>query len=78
MATLNFTFGIPQGEPGTQGTPGTNGESAYQIWLDQGNTGSEQDFLNSIATAAANMITATATATGLPAGASPTVTVTVS
>ena len=24
-----------------------NGKSAYQIWLDQGNTGSEQDFLNS-------------------------------
>lgn len=27
---------------------GFNGKSAYQIWLDQGNTGSEQDFLDSL------------------------------
>lgn len=27
---------------------GFNGKSAYQIWLDQGNTGTEQDFLNSL------------------------------
>ena len=27
---------------------GDNGKSAYEIWLDQGNTGTEQDFLNSL------------------------------
>lgn len=27
---------------------GEDGKSAYQIWLDQGNTGSEQDFLNAL------------------------------
>lgn len=27
---------------------GFNGKSAYQIWLDQGNVGSEQDFLDSL------------------------------
>lgn len=30
------------------GTSGAAGKSAYQIWLDQGNTGTEQDFLNSL------------------------------
>ena len=49
-----------QGPVGAPGTPGQNGndgavgaqgpagESAYQIWLDNGNTGTEQDFLNSL------------------------------
>lgn len=27
---------------------GADGKSAYQIWLDNGNTGTEQDFLNSL------------------------------
>lgn len=42
----------PQGEKGDTGSAGTNGtngvdgKSAYQIWLDNGNTGSETDFLN--------------------------------
>ena len=27
---------------------GTDGKSAYQLWLDQGNTGSVQDFVNSL------------------------------
>lgn len=43
--------GVP-GEPGIQGpagAPGDPGHSAYQVWLDQdGNTGSEQDFLDSL------------------------------
>lgn len=30
------------------GPAGADGESAYEIWLDQGNTGSEQDFLDSL------------------------------
>ena len=34
------------GEQGAQGEPGKDGKSAYQIWLDNGNTGTEADFLN--------------------------------
>lgn len=30
------------------GIPGEDGPSAYQIWLDEGNTGDEQDFLDSL------------------------------
>jgi len=40
-----------QGLPGTDGVDGTdglNGKSAYEIWLDQGNSGTEQDFLDSL------------------------------
>lgn len=33
---------------GPAGQDGVDGKSAYQIWLDAGNTGSEQDFLNSL------------------------------
>lgn len=36
------------GEKGDTGDTGPSGDSAYQIWLDQGNTGSEQDFLDSL------------------------------
>lgn len=55
-----FTFAIPQGKEGVQGIrgpegkqgpegkAGEDGKSAYQIWLDQGNEGTEQDFLNSL------------------------------
>lgn len=41
----------PQGETGPKGDPGPagqDGKSAYQIWLDLGNTGSEQDFIDSL------------------------------
>ena len=41
----------PQGEPGEKGEPGQDGaegKSAYQIWLDSGNQGTEEDFLNSL------------------------------
>lgn len=34
-----------QGEPGTDGV---DGKSAYEIWLELGNEGTEQDFLNSL------------------------------
>jgi hypothetical protein len=30
------------------GTKGDDGKSTYQIWLDQGNAGTEQDFLDSL------------------------------
>ncbi|QDR80235.1 collagen-like protein [Sporomusa termitida] len=33
------------GAQGSPGTPGADGKSAYQIWLDNGNTGTEEDFL---------------------------------
>jgi len=33
---------------GPQGPSGENGVSAYEIWLGQGNEGSEQDFLDSL------------------------------
>jgi hypothetical protein len=41
----------PQGDAGPegpQGARGADGESAYQIWLDAGNTGTEDDFLDSL------------------------------
>lgn len=45
--------GIPgingrDGKDGKDGRDGANGKSAYQIWLDAGNVGSEHDFLNSL------------------------------
>jgi len=39
---------MPNVEIGAPGSPGTPGESSYQVWLDQGNTGTEQDFLDSM------------------------------
>lgn len=44
----SLSFGIPQGKDGIDGKDGVDGESAYQIWLDAGNTGSEDDFLASL------------------------------
>ena len=41
----NGTDGI-NGVDGKDGTNGENGKSAYEIWLDNGNTGTEEDFLN--------------------------------
>ncbi len=38
----------PQGLAGQNGTDGQDGLSAYEIWLSQGNTGSQADFLNAI------------------------------
>lgn len=35
-----------QGEKGENGSDGEDGKSAYQIWLDNGNTGTEAEFLN--------------------------------
>lgn len=36
------------GIDGQDGVDGQDGKSAYEIWLDEGNQGTEQDFLNSI------------------------------
>lgn len=41
----------PQGETGPKGDhgpAGQDGKSAYQVWLDLGNAGSEQDFIDSL------------------------------
>lgn len=62
--TLTFTYNSPdgvytltkivtialsiQGKDGADGTSGSDGKSAYQIWLDAGNIGTEQDYLNSL------------------------------
>ena len=52
-ATIQTVKGIPgtngiNGTNGTDGTDGADGDSAYQIWLDLGNTGSEADFIASL------------------------------
>lgn len=36
------------GRDGINGLNGTDGKSAYQIWLDEGNVGTEEDFLESL------------------------------
>ena len=38
----------PTGTQGPQGNPGSNGQSAYDIWIANGNTGTQQDFLDSL------------------------------
>ena len=38
----------PKGDPGSQGPTGKDGKSAYQVWLDAGNKGTETDFINSL------------------------------
>lgn len=47
-----WSSGIPfKGDPGQDGADGTNGldgKSAYQVWLDQGNTGTQAQFLASL------------------------------
>jgi len=37
-----------QGPKGNKGDPGADGDSAYQVWLDEGNVGTEADFLADI------------------------------
>jgi len=37
-----------RGSDGPQGNPGTPGKSAYELWLEQGNSGSVSDFLDSL------------------------------
>ena len=38
----------PQGVQGNTGEQGADGKSAYELWLDQGNSGTVADFLNSL------------------------------
>lgn len=37
-----------KGDRGEDGLNGRDGKSAYEIWLEEGHTGSKQDFLNSL------------------------------
>lgn len=37
-----------KGEDGLPGLDGENGLSAYEIWIEEGNTGTEQEFINSL------------------------------
>lgn len=46
--STSSTFTVTNGADGTDGADGADGESAYQIWLDEGNVGTEQDFLDSL------------------------------
>lgn len=68
----------PQGEPGTQGLQGTpglqgpQGLSAYQVWLNAGNSGTETDFFDFLTGSAATVRIGNVTT--LPSGSSPTVT----
>ncbi len=43
-----YTTGVLSGLMGQQGPAGANGQSAYDLWLAQGNTGTQQDFLSSL------------------------------
>lgn len=36
------------GQQGPQGADGANGDSAYEVWLNAGNTGTQQDFIDSL------------------------------
>ena len=46
--TLNDGKTVVLTVPSPKGEKGDDGESAYQIWLDEGNVGTEQDFLDSL------------------------------
>lgn len=46
--TITKTVTLTLSIQGKDGTSGSDGKSAYQIWLDAGNTGTEEDYLNSL------------------------------
>lgn len=47
-ATPQGITGVTGGVTGPTGATGSDGKSAYQVWLDNGNTGTETDFLNDL------------------------------
>ena len=47
LTAVPFALFAP-GQEGLDGEDGTDGKSAYEIWLDDGNEGTEQDFLDSL------------------------------
>ena len=50
-----------KGGKGDQGDKGDTGDSAYQIWLAAGNTGTQQDFLDSLVGVGVQSVEMTAT-----------------
>lgn len=48
VGTLTDWLNSLKGADGSSGLDGTDGLSAYQVWLNLGNTGTEQDFINSL------------------------------
>jgi len=49
LTSVPFALYSPGSDtPGPQGDPGEEGMSAYEVWLDLGNTGTEQDFIDSL------------------------------
>lgn len=47
-ATPPGITGVTGGVTGPTGATGSDGKSAYQVWLDNGNTGTEEDFLDDL------------------------------
>ena len=47
-ATPSGITGVTGGVTGPTGATGSDGKSAYQVWLDNGNTGTEADFLDDL------------------------------
>lgn len=39
---------LPKGDKGDTGQAGADGASAYQVWINNGNAGTQTDFLNSL------------------------------
>ena len=49
LTAVPFALYAPGSEiPGPQGDPGEDGISAYEVWLELGNTGDEQEFIDSL------------------------------
>jgi len=61
VGSLALSSGMLQGNDGARGADGSNGQdgqSAYDIWVNAGNSGSEQDFLNSLVIASGATVAA--------------------
>ena len=65
-----------KGGVGTDGSVGADGKSAFQIWLDNGNSGTEIEFMNWIWEQVLLNLNVTASTNTLPADQQATVTVT--
>ena len=48
QGTMDDFLSTLVGEKGEKGLPGSDGKSAFQLWLDDGNTGNILDFLSDI------------------------------
>lgn len=64
---IHFKFGIPAGPTGKDGA------STYDTWLAEGNSGTEQDFLDAQAALALQSLTFSGEGVTLPSGSEVTV-----